>query len=230
MLVKIEATLVTIGIVCLLVFGIHRCSQTLAADRLMSEFSERHAASKVNVADARMQPLPLASEAPQQALHFDKNSVDQADWSITRKRAFSSQSTVDSEMMGILSIPVLNLRAPILAGIDEEALDTGVGWLDRTAAPGHQGNAAIAGHRDSFFRKLGQLGRGDTIVVETPDSRFTYLVSDTMIVAPNDVSVLDAIPGQHLLTLITCYPFRYVGAAPDRYIVQALLTSSDPTP
>ena len=104
---------------------------------------------------------------------------------------------------------------------------TGVGRIEGTASLGENGNVGIAGHRDGFFRGLKDIGPGDTIEMVTPKVKETYVVDHVVIVDPSDVSVLR--PRLHpSLTLVTCYPFYFVGSAPKRYIVQASLTASEP--
>lgn len=142
-------------------------------------------------------------------------------WSDGRKKSYQDPAKSQSEVLGLLKIPALDLKTPVLRGTSDEALNSGIGWLDRTAFPGEEGNAAIAGHRDSFFRKLGDLSPGDIITFETADSAFDYVVTGYSIVDPSDVSVLDAVPGKSELTLVTCYPFYFVGPAPKRYILHA---------
>jgi sortase A len=93
----------------------------------------------------------------------------------------------------------------------------------QTALPGEKGNAAFAGHRDTFFRRLKNIRHGDAIVVTTPDGQYRYVVDETRVVKPKDVWVLDQTPTA-TLTLVTCHPFNYFGAAPNRFIVRATLT------
>lgn len=238
MIRAIETALMSVGVICLLVFGVHSWSQAWVADKLMADFSS-HAAGMADTSGiagagtapegASIAPGPASPES-NPAFGVDANTIDQSNWSDTRRRAFRERAAAANDVMGILAIPALKLKAPILVGIDDAALDSGVGWLDRTAVPGDYGNAAIAGHRDSFFRSLGTLGEGDEIVVETADSRFTYTVSNTSVVDPSDVSVLAAEPGGRVLTLITCYPFYFVGPAPNRYIVRADLAAAEARP
>jgi sortase A len=95
-----------------------------------------------------------------------------------------------------------------------------VGHIPETPLPGEPGNAGLAGHRDTFFRSLRAARPGDRIVVTTPDAVVHYAVRDTRIVEPSEVSVLAPTP-EPTLTLVTCYPFNYVGAAPKRFIVRA---------
>jgi sortase A len=124
------------------------------------------------------------------------------------------------DLIGRIEIPKLKISAVIVEGVDEGTLRNSVGHIPGTALPGEPGNIALAGHRDSFFRKIGSLHDGDQILLETVRGTFSYHVNHIGIVMPSDTTVLD--PTDHpILTLVTCFPFRYIGPAPDRYIVTA---------
>ena len=122
--------------------------------------------------------------------------------------------------VAVLSIPRLEMSTAVLHGSDEQTLRRGPGHLEGTALPGSSGNMVIAGHRDSFFRPLRDIRRGDDIYVDTAGARYRYRVTSLTVVHPRDVSVLDATAAP-TLTLITCYPFWVFGDAPDRFIVRA---------
>jgi sortase A len=109
----------------------------------------------------------------------------------------------------------------VLPGTDEFVLNRGVGHIEDTARPGAEGNCGIAGHRDGFFRGLKDIALGDAIELETLDGRQMYHVERRWIVDPEDVSVLDPTPVRSL-TLVTCYPFYFIGSAPQRFIVRAV--------
>jgi sortase A len=123
-------------------------------------------------------------------------------------------------LVGRIEIPRLKLTAVAREGDDDRTLDLAVGHLPGTAYPGEAGNAAFAAHRDTFFRPLRHVREGDVIVVTTRRGAFRYLVTSTRVVKPDDVSVLQNTGGP-TLTLVTCYPFNYIGSAPYRFIVQA---------
>jgi len=114
----------------------------------------------------------------------------------------------------------LGMSAMVKPGVDDGTLRHAVGHVPDTALPGEPGNAAFAGHRDTFFRPLRKVRRGDRVRVTTPDGIHEYVVRNTKVVAPSDVSVLNPTRGR-TLTLITCYPFNFIGSAPKRFIVQA---------
>lgn len=123
-------------------------------------------------------------------------------------------------VIGSLDIPRLGLSAVIAESDEDATLKVAIGHLSDTPLPWDDGNSALAGHRDTFFRPLQQIRVGDELRVSTPHGNFRYQVRETMVVGPNDVWVLDP-TDRPTLTLITCYPFNYVGKAPRRFIVKA---------
>ncbi len=122
--------------------------------------------------------------------------------------------------IGEIQIPRLGLTAVVVQGDSAAILRRAVGHLARTALPGETGNVVLAGHRDTFFSQLKRVQSGDTIMLSTRDGDFTYVVEWTAIVPPTDVQVIEPTGGR-TLTLITCFPFSYLGRAPDRFIVGA---------
>jgi sortase A len=124
------------------------------------------------------------------------------------------------EVIAWLEIPRLQISTAVLEGDDDLALDLGAGHIPGTPLPSAAGNVGIAAHRDSFFRSLSGIEPRDRIRLRTPEGDWEYTVESTRIVRPSDVSVL-ANSRQPELTLVTCYPFHYVGAAPLRFIVRA---------
>jgi sortase A len=129
---------------------------------------------------------------------------------------------VATETLGRIEIPRLRLSVMTREGADAATLRRAVGHVPSTALPGEPGNAAFAGHRDTFFRKLRDVRKGDEIVFTAPGGTHRYVVNDLRVVPPSDVSVLEP-TGHPVLTLVTCYPFNYIGSAPDRFIVRASL-------
>jgi len=124
--------------------------------------------------------------------------------------------------LAVLSFEKLHIRVPVFEGTDDLTLNRGAGWVEGTARPGEDGNIGIAAHRDGFFRALEHAKVGDTMQLDTVFDTATYTVDEIEIVEPERVSVLDprAVPS---ITLVTCFPFDYVGAAPRRFIVHAAL-------
>jgi sortase A len=160
------------------------------------------------------------------ASQLDAASPDQSLWSDARVRAWRNAVNDPAPApLGVLRIPRLHLEAPLLAGSDDATLDRGLGHIEDTADPGTDGNAGIAGHRDGFFRVLKDITEGDTIELQTLGGREVYRVERTWIVDPDEVSVLDPTPSRSM-TLVTCYPFYFVGSAPQRFIVRAVSVRS----
>jgi sortase A len=124
------------------------------------------------------------------------------------------------EALGRIEIARIGVAAMILEGIDERTLRRAVGHIPGTPLPGQPGNVAIAGHRDTFFRALRNVRRDDEITLTTLNGSYRYLVDSAQVVAPQDTQVLDD-TGKRVLTLVTCYPFYFVGPAPKRFIVRA---------
>lgn len=152
--------------------------------------------------------------------------VNLASWSIKRVQAYKENflRKVDAPL-AVLHIPKIQLEVPVFNGTDVLTLNRGVGRIVGTARIGAGGNLAIAGHRDGFFRGLKDLSRGDVIELARPDRSDFYVIDAMQIVSPKDVSVLAATPAPSL-TLVTCFPFYFVGSAPQRYIVRASFRSS----
>jgi len=148
----------------------------------------------------------------------------------------------EGAVLGRVEIPRLNLAAMVREGVDANVLSVAVGHVPSTALPGQAGNFAIAAHRDTLFRALKDIHEGDIVSFESPSGNYNYKVLATKIVKPTDVSVLrpdggglipatepvsnDGQPNR-LLTMITCYPFYYVGSAPKRFIVEAELVGNN---
>jgi sortase A len=128
--------------------------------------------------------------------------------------------------MGQLVIPRIGAILPIIEGTDEDELAKGVGHFRGSALPGVTGNSVLSGHRDTVFRRLGEVKKNDLLVVRTDAGTFTYRVTKMWITKPTDISVLDSKPTP-VLTLTTCYPFGYIGSAPKRYIIEAVLIKID---
>lgn len=129
--------------------------------------------------------------------------------------------------LGRIEIPRLGLSAIVADGIDNRTLRRAVGHIPATARPGEPGNVGLAAHRDRFFRDLRNVEEDDEIVITTPDGVFRYLVTWTQVVEPSAVEVLTRTT-KPVLTLVTCYPFRYVGPAPQRFIVRARQVGHEP--
>ncbi len=130
------------------------------------------------------------------------------------------QPEITSGVLGRVSIPRLHIAAMVEEGDDDGTLSAAVGHIPGTALPGNAGNVGLAGHRDTFFARVKELRRGDEIDFETRSAVFKYRVEQLVVVDPKNTSVLKG-SGENRLTLVTCYPFHYIGPAPKRFIVQA---------
>jgi sortase A len=124
------------------------------------------------------------------------------------------------DVLGRLDIPRLGLSVAVLQGTGSRMLRRGTGHIEGTPLPGDAGNSGIAGHRDTFFRGLKDIRKNDEIQFQTPTGLFRYEVEWAKVVAPDDLSVL-APSTESALTLVTCYPFYFVGPAPNRFVVRA---------
>jgi sortase A len=123
-------------------------------------------------------------------------------------------------LIGRIEVPRLDLSVIVMEGVEASTLRRAAGHIPGTGLPGQAGNVGIAGHRDTLFRPLRNIRRDDLITLVTPLGEYHYRVVSTRIVNPHDVAVLDP-DGNEILTLVTCYPFYFVGSAPDRFVVRA---------
>ena len=191
----VERLLLVIGIVCLGYYGYVSAEPALYQayeTRELDAILATAPQSRPALAD-RIEPPPARREEP------------------------ASGST-----LGRLEIPRLHVSAIVRAGSDARTLRLAVGHIGGTALPGERGNIGLAAHRDTFFRRLGDIRPNDRVRLVTAAGTFTYRVEGTRVVEPQDLWVLDP-TAQSTLTLITCYPFRYIGSAPQRFIVRAQL-------
>lgn len=154
-------------------------------------------------------------------------AIDFSLWSEKRVRAYQTALGIRLEApLAVLSIPKIGVQVPVYDGTDELILNRGAGRILGTAMPGESGNIGIAAHRDGFFRALKDIRAGDRIKLATQSGDFVYSVDEIEIVDPSSVSVLKN-RARPSLTLVTCYPFYYVGDAPQRYIVHATIVDSE---
>jgi sortase A len=168
----------------------------------------------------------LARSARQEALTLIQQTESrraESEASAPRQDEGSKPPTV----IGNLAIPDLKLEVPILSDFESTSLKRGVGHLAGTALPGGLGMMALAGHRDTYFKPLPNIRRDMDIQVTGRSGVYHYSVDSTEVIRPEDVQILD-IGTRPELVLITCYPFNYIGAAPQRFIVHAHLLSALP--
>lgn len=213
----IERLLFLIGIVCLGIWAYAfvdaRLYEMREEKRLEEALRQRSFVSK---------PTRTATSTP--ATETDALSSFQAeekDKNAEKEEAASRREKLDEgDLIGRIEIPRIGVSAIVLHGVGKKTLRRGVGHIPGTPLPEHEGNVGLAGHRDSFFRALKDIRKDDTIELTTLDGTFEYKVEWTKIVRPEETYVL-ADEGAPAVTLVTCYPFYYVGSAPKRFIVRA---------
>jgi sortase A len=125
------------------------------------------------------------------------------------------------DVLGRIDIPRLGISIAVLQGTSSRMLRLGAGHMEGTPLPGETGNSGIAGHRDTFFRGLKDIRRNDEIRLQTATGLFRYDVDWVNVVGPNDTTVLESSTTENMLTLVTCYPFYFIGSAPKRFVVRA---------
>jgi sortase A len=138
----------------------------------------------------------------------------------------ASPVVITDGLLGRINIARLGLSAIVMEGDDRITLRRAVGHIPGTTLPGQPGNVGIAGHRDTFFRPLRNIQQNDVITLTTVVGEYRYRVVSTKVVSPNDIWVLNP-GGDEILTLVTCYPFYFVGSAPERFIVRAQRTAKE---
>jgi len=163
--------------------------------------------------------LPVAPLVVTQSLPGDANPAAPA---AEHPRPAPAAGTV----LGRISAPTVKMTAAVLEGSDDATLSRGAGHIEDTPFPGQDGNIGIAGHRDTVFRPLKGIHLGDPLEIATADRVYHYRIKKTFIVGPDDVYVLDPTK-EPTVTLVTCYPFEYIGHAPRRFIVQAELVGDE---
>ena len=139
---------------------------------------------------------------------------------IKAKGAEGTTDLREGDIVGKLHVPRIGISVMVLQGIEKNTLIVGAGHVPGTPLPGAVGNVVIAAHRDTFFRNLEDIRPGDSIQVVTVRRTYEYIVASTEVVDPDDIHVMES-RGRPEITLITCYPFYFVGPAPKRFIVHA---------
>ena len=190
--------------------------------RAHGALSSRDGLDRFYEAAEQLRQTSLPTEKVARAL-TEHVAVDFSLWSKARVEHYRDSLRKEVGLpLAVLRVPKIGLEVPLLEGTDDVVLNRGVGRIVGTASPGEVGNLGIAGHRDGFFRGLKDIGLGDSIELLTLEGLATYVIDELLIVEPDDTRVLDP-SDEAVLTLVTCYPFYYVGDAPQRYIVRASL-------
>jgi sortase A len=170
-----------------------------------------------------------SSEQPERPTFESVKAPDQTDWSQTRRNEYlASLSTPLPPPLALLRIPSVGIEVPVYRGTSDAVLNRGAGWIEETAKVDAMGNIGIAAHRDSYFRALKDIKIGAVLELQLPYESRTFRVASIQIVTPDTTSVLEE-TSRDALTLVTCYPFYFVGHAPKRFIVQALDTAATKT-
>jgi sortase A len=207
---QLEIVLLAAGLALLAEYSVERIRGAILSREALAAFHES-----------------VAADGKKEAKLESARPVDYTLWSQNRIAAYKSLLTTKVDKpLAVLAIPKLRLEVPVFDGTDDTTLNQGAGRIIGTARPGEPGNIGIAAHRDGFFRSLKDVQLGDQVKLATLEQSVSYVVDAIEIVSPNDVAVLR--PGTHpSLTLVTCYPFYFVGDAPQRYIVHASLVGSE---
>ena len=167
--------------------------------------------------------VPINPTGEITSFDVDVEPPDQSLWSSGRVASYAASLKAETtEVIGLFSIPRLDLEVPLYDKASDLHMDRGIARIDGTAQPGEAGNMGIAGHRDGYFRVLKDIRFGDEMIVTSVNGPQTYRVEQLMIVDPSSVEVLDP-TDETAITLVTCYPFYFVGHAPERFIVRAVL-------
>ena len=210
---RAEQTLLVIGLALLALWAGARFHRTIASKAAIAQFETEEAANATEGSSVLSDPA------------VDSN-VDFRLWSVKRVAAYKDSLAKKTDApLAILRIPKISLEVPLFNDTDDLTLNRGVGRILGTAQVGQPGNLGIAGHRDGFFRGLQGIATGDIVELDRLGHRDQYAVTEIRIVAPEDTYVLDRTPGP-TLTLVTCFPFYFVGNAPKRYVVTASLKSA----
>lgn len=184
----------------------------------VAEAGSQHAAAADGLAYfANTRPNATRADA---SLQLSTGVVNTTLWSPQRIKEYEQAAGTAGLPIGVLRIPSVNLNVPIYEGTGDDILKRGAGHIAGTAPLNGAGNSGVAAHRDGFFRPLKDVGVGDFIVIQTIHGSEYYRISKTWIVTPDDVSVLSQTDSQ-AITLVTCYPFYFIGSAPKRFIVRA---------
>ena len=210
---RVERIVLAIGFTFLIVWGAARLHRTIASRTAIARFQAEEASMLAGTMSPPVDPI-LGSK------------VDFSLWATNRIAAYGASLTQKRDKpLAILRVPKISLEVPVFDDTDELALNRGVGRIRGTAQVGQVGNVGIAGHRDGFFRGLKDVVPGDTVELDLGGRAEQYVVKQIQIVNPEDTAVLNR-TATPTLTLVTCFPFYYVGSAPQRYIVTAVQDSS----
>jgi sortase A len=154
------------------------------------------------------------------AWNFQKAESREFSRLLTDRVLAKSPAIAPSGLIGRIEVPRLSLSVIVMEGTGTAVLRRSAGHIEGTALPGEPGNIGISGHRDTFFRPLRNIRKDDIVTLNTLTGEYRYRVVSTSIVSPDDIAVLEPTSSE-ILTVVTCYPFYFVGPAPDRFVVRA---------
>ncbi|MBW6469287.1 MAG: class D sortase [Coriobacteriia bacterium] len=170
-------------------------------------------------ADAHIGPKAPPSPPVRERVEPAVESVPPPDPAVSDEVLYPDYPT-EGDLIGTLWIPAVDQSFPIIEGTGDDELKRGVGHFRQSVLPGIEDNCVLSGHRDTVFTRLGELEIGDQLIAETVAGRFTYEIVSIRIVDKDDKTVI--VPADHaVLTVSTCYPFNYIGSAPERYVLTA---------
>ena len=217
----LEALLLVSGSTLLVVYAAAQVDSIRGRDQALGDFA---LAREERVA-AAASDSGVAESPSHRALEYT-SEPDQSLWGKGRIDAYRDSASLERQAaVGVLRIPAIELEAPIFDGTSETTLNRGIGRIEGTADVGAAGNLGLAAHRDGFFRGLKSVQVGDAIDVESLEGTMHYRITELVIVEPTDVHVL-APTDAATLTLVTCYPFYFIGEAPQRYIVKGVAVTA----
>lgn len=211
MMTKLERIFLTTGFALLAIWGAEMLDGIVYSRAALAQFEGNQAVGHIGNGSPALNDSTPVSE------------IGFASWSVRRVQAYKDSLLEKVDVpLAVLRIPKIHLEVPVFNGTDEVTLNRGVGRILGTAQAGTSGNLAIAGHRDGFFRGLKDVAQGDVIELARRGRTDFFVIDAIQIVSPEDVSVLHPTAAPSL-TLITCFPFYFVGSAPQRYVVRASL-------
>jgi sortase A len=212
------------GCSLLLLYGAARSASEVARQQGLAEFESARVALVATAASS----LPASNASTESAGFEPLPPIDRSLWSSQRARAYTESIASPGAPQAVLRVPSLRMAVPIYAGTSEINLNRGAAHIEGTAALAASGNIGIAAHRDGFFRSLKEVAVDTDVYLDVGDRSLRYRVVEISVVMPTDMHVLapTEIPS---ITLVTCYPFYFLGDAPQRYIVRAELADSLPS-
>lgn len=212
---SLEITVWLLAIALFAAYGVSAYWSSQAKDQSLAEFSKIGYERSPNHSGTAAARKFTRSDA----LVAD-GTVDMSAWSKNRIDAYLSHAETKAPPEAVLRIPRISLKVPVFEGTSEFNLNRGAARIPGTSRFVDRGNTGIAAHRDGFFRTLGDIREGDGLYIDLPHGTVRYQVVSTRIVEPSETGVLRDF-GAPMITLVTCYPFYFVGPAPKRFIVHA---------